>query len=310
MTDLSKTGTRKPFTAVALSLIMPGLGQMYCGRFAKGLVLSFLSWIFIPAFFVSLLINNSPARLIIMITVIFASLVVWLVAIIDSWYTARHTADSYLLKDYNKWYIYLLLILMGAGGVPAIASYVRADYVETFIISNASNYPTLVPNDRFLTNKRAYSKSDPQRGDLIVFLNPENRHIRNIKRVVALAGDTVEVRDGQLYINDQKLQRRKLDQSELNGIRINVEGKPLEGEVFEEINGTAKYNILPTKLPQDNPAGDFAKITVPAYHCFVLGDNRNLSLKLGPIPLTTIIGRADYLHWPAKDWSRFGSLKK
>ena len=59
-------------------------------------------------------------------------------------------------------------------------------------------------------------------------------------------------------------------------------------------------------------SGDFAKITVGRYHCFVLGDNRNLSYDsrhFGPIQLATIKGRADYLYCHGKDWSRFGRIK-
>ena len=133
-----------------------------------------------------------------------------------------------------------------------------------------------------------------------------------IKRVIAVAGDTVEMRDGQLYINDEQLKRQKIVQSELDGIRIEVDGKPLEGDVFEETNGDAQYKIFLAGPPNDQGPTDFAKMTVPEHHCFVLGDNRNLSLDsrhFGPVPLATIKGRADYLYWPAKDWSRFGRIK-
>ena len=146
----------------------------------------------------------------------------------------------------------------------------------------------------------------------IFLINPENRKQNYIKRVVAVAGDTVEIKDGELYINDKRLQRQMLPQSTLDNIRIEVKGEPLEGAVFEEINGNAKYNILLAKPPHDKASPDFAKITVPQHHCFVLGDNRNNShdsRHFGPVPLSTIKGRADYLYWPAKDWSRFGRLR-
>jgi len=97
----------------------------------------------------------------------------------------------------------------------------------------------------------------------------------------------------------------------LDNITIKVQAEPLEGEVFEETNGKAKYKIFLAKPPHDNTSGDFAKITVPEHHCFVLGDNRNLSRDsrhFGPVLLATIKGRADYLYCPAKDWSRFGRI--
>ncbi len=205
----------------------------------------------------------------------------------------------------------MLLVLMGTGGSTQIAFNVKSTLLEAFRVPVASNYPTIVPNDRFLANKLAYKTSDTKRGDLIVFVNPEDRRINFIKRVVAIAGDTVEIKDGQLYVNDEKLQRHKLAQSTLDNIRVEVKGEPLEGDVFEETNGNAKYKIFLARHSPDTASSDFAKITVPKHHCFVLGDNRNLSRDsrhFGPIPLGTVKGRADYLYWPAKDWSRFGRI--
>jgi signal peptidase I len=303
---------RWPWLAVTLSVIMAGLGHIYCGRFVKGLVLAFLICIFVPVLFGTLSVSNSSVRIAVIIISFSVSMVIWLVAIIDSWYTAKHTADSYTLKDYNRWYVYVLLVLMGTGGSTQIAFNVRKNILEAFRVPVASNYPTIVPNDRFLANKLAYKTSDPKRGDLVVFINPENRRINYIKRVVAIAGDTVEIKDGQLYINDEKLQRQILAQSTLDNIRIKVRGEPLEGDVFYETNGNAKYKIFLAGPPHNQASSDFAKITVPAHHCFVLGDNRNLSQDsrhFGPIPLATVKGRADYLYWPAKDWSRFGRIK-
>jgi len=206
----------------------------------------------------------------------------------------------------------VLLVLMSTGSSTQIAFNVRTNYMEAFRVPVASNYPTIVPNDRFLANKRAYKTSDPKKGDLIVFLNPENRRVNYIKRVVAIVGDTVEIKDGQLYVNDEKLERQMLPQSALDNIRITIKRdkiEPLEGDVYEETNGSAKYKIF---LADHKPPADFAKITVPEHHCFVLGDNRNLSRdsrQFGPVLLATIKGRADYLYFPAKDWSRFGKIQ-
>jgi signal peptidase I len=302
---------RWPWLAVTLSVIMAGLGHIYCGRFVKGLVLAFLSCILIPCIFGAFSVSHSSVRIAVIITALVASSVVWLVAVIDSWYTAKRTMDSYTLKDYNKWYVYVILILMGTGGSTQIAFNVRTILLEAFRVPVASNYPTIVPNDRFLANKIAYKTSDPKKGDLIVFVNPENKRENYIKRVVAVAGETVEIRNGELYVNGQRLPRQKLPQSTLDNIRIKVGGKPLDGDVFVETNGDAKYRIFLAGPLHDRMPGDFAKITVPKHHCFVLGDNRNLSQDsrhFGPIPLGTVKGRADYLYWPAKGWSRIGRI--
>jgi signal peptidase I len=169
-----------------------------------------------------------------------------------------------------------------------------------------------VPNDRLLANKLAYKNKDPERGDLIVFLNPKDRRENYIKRVVAVAGDTVEMKDGQLYINDEQLQRQKLAQSALDNIQVEVNGEPLKGDAFEETNGDAQYKIFLAGPPHNQASTDFAKMTVPEHHCFVLGDNRNFSYdsrQFGPVPLATVKGKVDYLYWPGKDWSRFGRIR-
>jgi signal peptidase I len=303
---------RWPWVAVTLSVIMTGLGHIYCGRVIKGLVLAFISCILIPFIFGAFSVSHSTILIAFIIAALLASSVIWLYAIIDSGYIAKRTKESYIPKDYNRWYVYVILILLGTGGSSQIAFNVRTFFLQAFRVPVASNYPTMIPNDRFLANKIAYKNSDPQKGDLIVFTNPQDRRQNYIKRIVAVAGETVEIRNGEIYINDQKLNRRKLPQSTLDNIRITIKRdkiEPLEGDVFEEIHGDAKYKIF---LADHKPPADFAKITVPDHHCFVLGDNRNLSYdsrQFGPVLLATIKGRAEYLYFPAKDWSRFGKIK-
>jgi signal peptidase I len=303
---------RRIWLAVLLSLIMPGLGQVYCGRLKRGLVLNFLNILPLPIIIGLFSLSDSPALMQIVIVLILAGGMVQLTAIIDSAYLAIRAAAGYQLKDYNSPVVYALLVLIVTGGSIGSALYIRGQGLEAFRVPTASCYPTIVPNDRILANKNAYNRYNPERGDLVVHICPFNRHWNYIKRVIAVAGDTVEVKDNQLYVNDRKLPRRKLPESTLDNIRITVEGKLLKGEVFEETNGGVKYNIFLAEPPHDKTIGDFEKITIPEHHCFVLGDNRNLSRDsrdFGPIPLATIKGRADYIYWPAKDWSHFGKIK-
>ena len=200
---------------------------------------------------------------------------------------------------------------MSTSSAVEMALNVRDNIAEAFRCVGVANYPTVVPGDRIMANKLAYKNSDPKRGDFVVFSDPDNRQINFSKRVVAIAGDSVEIKDNQLYINDKKLERQKLPQSVLDKIRIESSGKPLEGDVFYEVNGNAKYKIFIEKQSNDEPSQDFAKITIPANHCFVLCDNRNQakdSRQFGPIPIATIKGRVNFLYCPAKDWSRFGRI--
>ena len=176
-------------------------------RIVRGIILVFLSSMFIPVIFGALSVARSSVRIGVIAAALLASLAVLLIAVIESWRTARHTTEAYVLKDYNKWYVYVLLVLMSTGNSIQVAFQVRSNLLEAFRVPTASNYPTIVPGDRFLANKLAYKNRDPQTGDLVVFINPEDRRMNYIKRVVAVAADTVEIKDSQLYINDQKLIR-------------------------------------------------------------------------------------------------------
>ena len=303
---------RHIWLAVLLSLIMPGLGQVYCGRLKRGLVLNFLNILPLPIIIGLFSLSDSPALMQMVIVLILAGGIVQLTAIIDSVFLAIRAGIDYQLKDYNTPLVYVLLVLIVTGGSIGSALYIRGQGLEAFRVPTASCYPTIVPNDRILANKLAYNRNNPGRGDLVVHTCPFDRHSNYIKRIVAVAGDTVEMKDNQLYINGSELPRRKLPESTLDNIRITVKGRPFEGEVFEETNGNITYNIFLAGPPFDQKAGNFEKITVPEHHCFVLGDNRNNSMDsrhFGPIPLATIKGRADYIYWPAMDWSHFGKIK-
>jgi len=105
---------------------------------------------------------------------------------------ARLTKTEYRLKEYNRTGIYLLIILIASGSFLGNALFVRGQYAEAFMVPSPSMYPTIIPGDRILINKTITKIQNPHRGDLLVFINPENRRQNFIKRVVALAGDTVE----------------------------------------------------------------------------------------------------------------------
>ena len=300
---------RRIWVAIMLSLILPGLGQVYCGKLSRGFFLTFLNILPIPLILGLFLLSDSLMLAPITIILILFGSAVQVFSIIDSALLAKRAGINYQLKEYNRWYVYLFLVLIVSGGTIGSALYLRDQCLEAFSVPTASCYPNIVPGDRILANKNAYEKTDPQRGDLIIFINPENRHAKMIKRVVAIAGDTLEMKNNELYINDQKLELKKLPGSAIDKIRL-ADNENTKGDLYQETNGKAKYNILLSDS-SETTIHDFAKITIPANHCFVLGDNRNNSYdsrNFGSIHLATIIGRADFVYWPAKDISRLGSL--
>ena len=80
-------------------------------------------------------------------------------------------------------------------------------------------------------------------------------------------------------------------------------------EIVEEIRSNKSYRIQLLNSRGANSSGDFAKTTVPDMYCFVLGENRANSLDsrhFGPVPLADVLGKIDFIYFPAGSWSRFG----
>jgi signal peptidase I len=172
-----------------------------------------------------------------------------------------------------------------------VAVIIKTFLVQAFFIPSASMRDTLLEGDRVMVNKLAFRFGEPGHGDVIVFDSPleeltdgENilgAILRNIgeslglstpdtaliKRVIALEGDTIEIRDNAVFI---------------------------DGTSIDE-----SYLTRRVRMP------DFGPLQIPPDHVFVMGDNRNQSedsRRFGPIPESSIIGRAFVRVWPPSRW--------
>ena len=313
MTDATSSNGKKRHAWLAgiLSLLMPGVGHAYCGKLRRGLAFGLLYAVGIPAV-LGLLAYFGPASTVLFgLLMVAAALGTVAAAVVDSCRLAYRTKTDYELKAYNGAGVYVLLGLLIQGSNIGYTLHVRSSLFEAFRVPAASTYPAIVPNDRILVDKIAYRKTDPQRGDLVIFKPPDaNWRIHYIKRVVALPGDTAQIRDGLLYINGKELPRESVAPSAVNASEVRIDGQVLEGEFFEETNGNGKYTIF-LAPPNYDAVVNTEAVVIPDYHCFVLGDNRNYSLDsrhFGPIPYAAIRGRADYVYWPADTLLRIGRL--
>ncbi|MBC9783380.1 signal peptidase I [Heliobacterium chlorum] len=143
-----------------------------------------------------------------------------------------------------------------------LAFVIRFFLFQPFYIPSGSMEPTLMPLDRIIVSKVNYYFSEPKRGDIIVFRYPLDESRDFVKRVIALGGETVEIRNNQLYVNGEKISEPYLP--------------PLKME-------------------------DFGPKAVPEGQLFVMGDNRNHSddsRRWGFVPRNNIIGKAVFLYWP------------
>ncbi len=150
-----------------------------------------------------------------------------------------------------------------------VFGFVRPVVAAPFYVGSQSMVPTLEVWDRVLINKLAYDLEEPSRGDIVLFDSPEGGEEPLIKRVVALPGDSVELRRGHLFVNGERV-----------------------SEPYLERKTCARG------LPK---TCSFGPKTVPHGHVFVMGDNRTNSFDsrfFGSVPEANLIGEALFRFWP------------
>ena len=194
-----------------------------------------------------------------------------------------------------------------------IALIIRSFLFQPFYIPSSSMEPNLLVGDRLfvskysygysrhsfpfspnLTNKRYLSKN-PERGDVVVFKTPADNRTDYIKRLIGLPGDTLQIIEGELYLNSQKIQRNKVEIT----FNINCGNEKLNINAFEEMlpdgeKYIAVYNKEGTMQNTD-------KFIVPKEHYFFMGDNRDCSKdsrflsSVGYVTFNNLVGKASMI---------------
>ena len=173
-------------------------------------------------------------------------------------------SEKYSVKHEVLGYVRLIAI------VAAVMIFLQLFIVVNAKIPSESMVPTIMPDDQIFGNRLAYVNSDVKRYDIIIFKYPDNEKEWFIKRVIGLPGDTIDIHDGDVYVNDDPI--------------------PLSDDFCATPDSTAGGNLT-------------YPITVPENSYFVLGDNREYShdARLWTNTFVTkdeILGKAVFRYWP------------
>jgi len=194
-----------------------------------------------------------------------------------------------------------------------IALIIRSFLFQPFYIPSSSMEPNLLVGDRLfvskysygysrhslpfspnITQKRYFSKN-PERGDVVVFKTPADNRTDYIKRLIGLPGDTLQIIEGELYLNSQKIQRNKVEIT----FNINCGNRKLDINAFEELlPGGEKYIAVYNK---EGTMQNTDKFIVPDEHYFFMGDNRDCSKdsrflsSVGYVTFNNLVGKASMI---------------
>ncbi len=200
------------------------------------------------------------------------------------------------------------------------AAFIRSLFFEPFHIPSSSMKPGLLIGDYIFVSKYSYGysrysfpfglnifsgrifKTEPQRGDVVVFRLPSNPSINYVKRLIGLPGDKIQMRDGVLYVNNLEVQ--KISDGAFYDEDLPDENKEVP-QFFETLPEGKMITVLDQNpnTPQDN-TGIFE---VPQGHYFMMGDNRDNSqdsrflTQVGFIPEENLVGKARVIFFSAND---------
>ncbi len=208
-----------------------------------------------------------------------------------------------------------------------LATVIRTVLFQPFTIPSGSMMPTLLVGDYIFVNKFAYGfskyslpfspdlfegrilKSEPTRGDVVVFRYPPNPDVDYIKRLVGLPGDHIQVKDGVLYINGKAVP--KVADGTFNSDYRNDPGRDIP--VFREtLDNGRTYDTLDERPNSD---GDNTReFIVPPDHYFMMGDNRDNSadsrFDVGMVPAENLVGRASIIFFSLGNDTAFSEIWK
>lgn len=270
-----------------LSLVSPGLGQIHAGAWWLGISLYLagvaltLSWIAVTR-----VVLPTPGAIVASAGVL---LLLPLVIAIDAFRRVYSRAMAIPRPWYRSTWVAAIIMIAINIGLQLSETDLYSPGWRSFHIASASNMPTLLITDYVLAATH-HAGAVPAYGDIVVFRPPHDPKVDYVKRVVGLAGDRVQLREGILYLNGKPVPREPQDSAPLSSALK---------QYRETLPDGRTYMILET--PQSTVEST-VEFNVPAGSFFVLGDNRGNSLDsrykdFGYIPIANFIGTVRTIYW-------------
>lgn len=264
---------RRPWLAVILSLVQPGVGHLYAGSLKRAAIA--FSGMLLLVFIIRMLLLGSIALL---VAAAILALCAWFAITWDAARWARE-AETGELRWFQRWYVYLAATLIAIFAIQPVLGpvYNRWTRYQGFKIPSRAMENTVLVGDVLMADMWAYRSREPNRGELVVFRYPPEPERDFIKRCVAVPGDTVEIRDKVLYLNGENAEE---DYVTFRDSRTILNAAPAPRSI----------------RTRDN----FGPFTVPSASIFVLGDNRDNSHDSrvwGVVSYDLLRGKALYVYW-------------
>jgi len=191
-----------------------------------------------------------------------------------------------------------------------IALIIRSFFFQPFYIPSSSMEPTLLVGDRLFVSKYSYGyskhslpfspsfisarlfASKPERGDVIVFKTPQDNRTDYIKRLIGLPGDEIQIINNELYLNNEKIKRKKIEILE----EIYCGNQLIKVNGYEEFLPSGKKYVAVYR--KDGTMINTILYKVPTDHYFFMGDNRDCSKdsrfldSVGYVNFINLVGKA------------------
>jgi len=276
----------------ALSLIIPGLGQVRARSWSLGVaLLGVTAAVWVASRCVTWL-RPEPAAVAVAAVLSLGYVLFALGSAVDAIRRTRRAINAARPGWLRSTWLAFLVMLT----IYAIAEFLLPLGWRAFNIPAGSMAPTLLVGDYLIVGEMP-AGATPARGDVVIFKYPRDNTTNYVKRVIGLSGDRVQIRLGQLSINGQLCTRRPKDD-----FRDDSSDVVMVRRMYQETlpNGVS-YDIL--KELDDDAANNTPEYLVPPGHVFVLGDNRDNSQdsrfmnSVGYVPVTNVFAKAGTLYW-------------